>query len=135
MRNPEQIIQILDIEKKLWTNDPEFYHQALREDAMLVFKETGVIGRDFAVDAIRKEKSENRIWEEAAVDDVQHLWISDDVIAITYRVAAKLKNQDQWYHALASSVYHNTTSGWKLVFHQQTEFENPTPPVENPELS
>lgn len=135
MRNPEQIIQLLDIEKKLWTNDPEFYLQALREDAMLVFKETGVIGRDFAVEAIRKERAENRVWEEAAIDDVQHLWVSDDVIVLTYRAAARLKNEDRWYHAMASSIYHNISDGWKLVFHQQTEFDKPTTPVEDLELS
>ncbi|WP_336518325.1 DUF4440 domain-containing protein [Pollutibacter soli] len=135
MRNPEQIIQLLDIEKKLWTNDPEFYHMALREDAILVFRETGVIGRDFAVDAIRKEKAENRVWEEVALDDVQHTWITDDVVVITYRAAAKWKNELQWHHALASSVYNRNPEGWKMVFHQQTTIEKPTAPAEDVELS
>lgn len=41
--------QLLRIERQLWTNNAEFYHDHLVDDAMLVFGETGPIGRDVAV--------------------------------------------------------------------------------------
>ncbi|MGE0080500.1 MAG: hypothetical protein AB7U81_04325 [Thiohalomonadaceae bacterium] len=39
------ITHLLDIERRLWTNDPVFYREHLWEDALLVFPETGVITR------------------------------------------------------------------------------------------
>jgi hypothetical protein len=49
--------QLIDIERNLWTNDAAFYKKSLIEDAFLVFPETGVIGRDAAVDAILTENA------------------------------------------------------------------------------
>jgi hypothetical protein len=34
--------QLLDIERRLWTNDAAFYHDNLVENALLIFPETGV---------------------------------------------------------------------------------------------
>ena len=50
--------RLLDIERKLWTNDPVFYENNLIEEALLVFSETGVITRAVALDAIRQENAE-----------------------------------------------------------------------------
>ena len=50
--------QLIDIERRLWTNDAAFYKRNLVEDALLVFAETGVIGRDTAVDAILTENAQ-----------------------------------------------------------------------------
>ena len=50
--------QLLAIERRLWTNDAPFYEANLTDEALLVFSETGVITRDAAVAAIRKENAE-----------------------------------------------------------------------------
>jgi hypothetical protein len=50
--------QLIDTERKLWAYDAVFYKNNLAEDCLLVFPETGVITRDVAVDAIRKENEE-----------------------------------------------------------------------------
>lgn len=62
--------QLLDIEKKLWTNDAVFYENNLIEESLLVFAETGVITRSIAVDAILTENTEGRSWAEVQFDEV-----------------------------------------------------------------
>lgn len=52
--------ELLAVECGLWKNDPELYHRSLTEHALLVFPETGLISREEAVAAIRKEKAEDR---------------------------------------------------------------------------
>ena len=39
-------LDLYQIERTLWTNNPEIYHDSLRSDALLLFGETGVITRD-----------------------------------------------------------------------------------------
>lgn len=34
---------LYESEKSLWTNDPKVYRDSLRHDALLLFRETGVI--------------------------------------------------------------------------------------------
>ncbi len=135
MKNPEVIVMLMDIEKKLWSNDPEFYQAALREDAMLVFGETGIISRKFAVDAIKDEVNENRVWADVALDDLQHIWVNDDVVLISYRSTSRWKGQTEVIHALCSSLYCLEDGGWKLVFHQQTKVESNFVEPEKSELS
>src|SRR5215203_5945152 len=120
MKSPEEILKIIDIEKKLWTNDAGFYEDTLMDDAQLVFAETGVISRSFAIKAIQEENASGKIWEEVAIDDVRNKWINEDVVLLTYRAAAKWKNTEERIHCLASSLYHNQSGKWKLIFHQQT---------------
>lgn len=120
MKSPEEILQLIDIEKKLWMNDPDFYEATLTDDAILVFGETGVISRSFAVKAIREERQSGKVWEEVGIDDLRNHWVTDKVVMITYRVTAKWKDIDERVHCLASSLYTKKTGKWKLAFHQQT---------------
>ena len=57
--------ELLDIERRLWTNDPGFYRTTLLPDAVLAFAETGVITRDRAVSAIELERAEGRHWGDS----------------------------------------------------------------------
>ena len=120
MKSPEEILKLIDIEKKLWTNDAEFYDSTLTDDCQLLFGETGVISRSFAVKAIREERASGKVWEEVAMDDVRNNWITAEVVLLTYRVAAKWKGIDERVHCLAGSLYVNKSGEWKLIFHQQT---------------
>jgi hypothetical protein len=116
--------QLLDIERRLWTNDAAFYHENLVEDALLVFPETGIITRAMAVEAIRAENAEGRRWAEVDLDDVSSLRFADTACLLTYRATARWEHETARIVALASSVYtlHNGT--WKLAFHQQTPLQS-----------
>ncbi len=111
---------LTSIERKLWTNDPGFYGDALVEDALLVFPETGVITRDAAVAAIRVENAEGRRWAEVHFQDVRSLRVSDEAAVLVYRVTARWENEESAVSALASSVNVHRPGLWKLVLHLQS---------------
>ena len=112
--------QLTEIERKLWTNDPVFYASALRDDAVLIFPETGAITRDAAVAAIRVENAEGRRWEEVHFHDERLLELRDGVVAILYRVVARWARETRVTTALAASTYVEGHGGWMLALHQQT---------------
>jgi hypothetical protein len=112
---------LLTIERRLWTNDAVFYKENLTDDCLLVFPETGVITREVAIDAIRKENEEGRRWAEVNFDQIRNLMLADDVALLTYRVTARWEHEKSAVTALASSVYLKRDDGaWRLTFHQQT---------------
>ena len=115
--------QLMDIERKLWSNDAVFYRNNLIEESLLVFSETGVITRDVAVDAIMTENAEGRRWAEVQFDEVRSLRLADDAVLLTYKVTARWEHEESKYSALASSVYIKRDGVWKLAFHQQTPLE------------
>jgi hypothetical protein len=118
--NKEFPDHLLDIERKLWTNDAVFYKDHLTEDCLLVFPETGVISRDIAVEAIRKENEEGRRWAEVDFEEVGSLLLADDVALLTYRAIARWEHEKSAITSLACSLYVKRSGAWKLAFHQQT---------------
>jgi hypothetical protein len=112
--------QLLEVEKRLWRNDAELYHDNLTDEALLVFPETGVITRDVAVDAILVENAEGRRWAEVDFEEVRSVQLTEDVALLTYRVSARWEHEASEYPALASSVYVKREGAWKLAFHQQS---------------
>jgi hypothetical protein len=115
--------QLMEIERKLWSNDAAFYKDTLIGEALLVFPETGVITRDVAVDAIVAENAAGRRWAEVQFDDVHRLRLAEDVTLVTYRVAARWAHEASKRLALASSAYVKRDGVWKLAFHQQTPLD------------
>ena len=114
---------LLAIERRLWTNDATIYAASLTDDAVLVFAETGVIGRDTAVVAIRQENAEGRRWAEVDFDDVRTSRIAPDTALLNYRVSARWEHEHSTMVALATSVYVKRDGLWKLVLHQQTPIQ------------
>ena len=112
---------LLAVERGLWKNDPDLYHDSLIDTVQPVFPETGVIGRGVAVDAIRKEVAENRVWAEVDFSDVRAQSITADVAALTYKVAARWNYEKASTTAIASSIYVKREGRWKLALHQQGE--------------
>ncbi|MGH9631045.1 MAG: DUF4440 domain-containing protein [Bryobacteraceae bacterium] len=112
--------ELIEIEKKLWTNDAKYYEGTLTKDALLVFAETGVITRETAVAAILIENAEGRRWAEVHFYDVRNVRLADDIALLNYRVAARWENETALTLALATSIYVQGEGRWKLTFHQQT---------------
>ncbi|MGE0666539.1 MAG: hypothetical protein AB7O49_08280 [Sphingomonadales bacterium] len=111
--------QLLAIERELWTNDPLIYRQHLIEEAVLVFGETGPIGRDTAIDAIRKEVDAGDGWTKVDITGVISMTLGTDSALLTYRASAARKRES--VTVLATSVYVRRGEDWKLALHQQTE--------------
>ncbi|HEX5005683.1 MAG TPA: nuclear transport factor 2 family protein [Hyphomonadaceae bacterium] len=111
--------QLLAVERGLWTNDAELYHESLVPEAMLVVPESGVISRDFAVEAIRKENAEGRKWVDVRFGNVRAQPISADTAALTYTVSARWNCESKETVWIASSVYVKRENAWKLAVHQQ----------------
>jgi hypothetical protein len=111
--------ELLAIERGLWTNDPDLYRDSLIPEAMLVFPETGVISRDFAVEAIRKENAENRKWSEVRFGNVRAQPIAADTAALTYTVSSRWNYETSDTISIASSIYVKRGGAWKLAVHQQ----------------
>jgi hypothetical protein len=118
--NEEFPDHLLNVERRLWTNDAAFYRDNLTEDCVLVFAETGVISKDIAVEAIHKENEEDRRWAEVEFDDIRKSVLAGDVALLSYRVKARWEHETFAISALASSLYVKRDGAWKLAFHQQT---------------
>ena len=115
--------RLLSIERQLWTNDAAVYAANLLDNAVLVFAETGVITRDAALDAIRRENVEGRRWAEVRIEEVQSSLLTNDTALLMYRVTARWEHESSAIVAYASSLYMRQQAGWKLAFHQQTPIQ------------
>jgi len=87
---------------------------------MLIFGEIGPIGRDVAVDAIRRENADGRRWVKAELHDVAVRTLVKDAALLSYRAEARWHSADADISVYASSVYVRRGDQWKLAFHQQT---------------
>jgi ketosteroid isomerase-like protein len=112
--------ELVEIEKQLWKNDAGLYYEKLTDEALLVFPETGVIGRDTAVEAILAENAGGKRWAEVRFDAVRTVELTGDVALLTYRAVARWAHESSPYTALASSVYVRRGGTWKLALHQQS---------------
>ena len=111
--------QLLAVECGLWKNDADLYQRSLTERALLVFPETGVIGRDQAVAAIRTEQAENRRWADVVFSDVRATAITPDVAALTYFVEARWNYEETANRSIGTSLYVRENGAWQLALHQQ----------------
>ena len=116
----EQHDQLIGIERRLWSNDPEFYEATYLPGAVLVFDQIGRISRDDAVKAIREEKASGRYWAEVAFDDVAFSRIAQDAVLLTYAATARWNDEQAPSNALCSTVYLREAGRWRVALHQQT---------------
>lgn len=105
-------MELYDIERSLWTNDPTVYHDSLRHDALLLFQETGVITRDRAVAAIHDESRENRHWAEVEFSDQRALAPTHDTRVLIYKATARLNLELNPINVICSSIYAPTL--WRM---------------------
>jgi hypothetical protein len=117
----ELLEDLITIERTLWENDAEIYHDRYAPEALLIFPGVGRIDRDTAVAAIRQENAEVRAWAEVSFDDVDGRWIrSQDAALITYVATARWNHESSAAETLCASVYVRVGGSWRVAFHQQT---------------
>jgi hypothetical protein len=112
---------LIDLEKKFWTNDPEFYEANYVADAVLIFPGVGRLDRATAVEAIRGENRRGHRWAEVAFDNIASVELTPVVVLLTYTARARWNYQDTASTVLCSTVYVLHDGRWRVALHQQTE--------------
>jgi hypothetical protein len=113
---------LLDLEDQLWRanreGDGAFYAHWLRDDAIAVSK-YGILDKATAVPGIQANQNPylktDRTGERVIVVD-------ENTAIVTYRVdvTALVQGNEMKLPSYASTVWNNSSGGWRVVFHQQT---------------
>jgi hypothetical protein len=114
-------VELLEIERLLWKNDPVLYRENYTGDALITFAETGVIDVTFAVEAIRQENAAGRRWAEVSFDDVRTLRVTDEVTLLLYKATARWAHEATPIQTLCTTVYVRRDGRWKAAHHQQSQ--------------
>jgi Domain of unknown function (DUF4440) len=119
---PNEVLgELLTIERRLWENNAQVYHEYYLPDAVLIFPGVGRIDRDTAVTAIQKENAEGRAWAEVHFDDAIGRWLMSDTPAlVSYRATARWNDEAAAGRTLCATVYVRHGEAWRVAFHQQT---------------
>jgi hypothetical protein len=119
---PKEVLKdLITIERTLWENNAEIYHDRYSPEAVLIFPGVGRIDSETAVAAIRQENAEGRAWAEVRFDDVDGRWITTDAAAlITYMATARWNYESTASKTLCASAYVRVGGSWRVAFHQQT---------------
>ena len=113
----QEQVELVALERLLWTGGPEAYEQHLAPEALMVFPApVGVLDRGATVDTIRAADR----WQRVSLDDVRTSRLSANVVALVYRATANRGDQDEPYRAAVASTYRRAGQGWELVLHQQS---------------
>ncbi|MCA1440384.1 nuclear transport factor 2 family protein [Ensifer sp. IC4062] len=112
--------ELIETEKSLWANDPEFYEATYLPDAVLIFAETGRIGRDVAVAAILEENRRGRHWADVRFEGASTMPIASDVVLLNYTAHARWNHETAPSSALCATVYVKRAGSWRVASHQQT---------------
>ena len=117
----EFLAELLRIERTLWQNDAQVYHDTYAPDAVRIFPGVGRIDRETAVAAIQRENVAGRAWAEVHFDDVIGRWLATDTaVLVSYRVTARWNDEAVVSEMLCATVYVRQEEMWRVMFHQQT---------------
>jgi hypothetical protein len=117
----EVLNDLITIERTLWENNAEIYHDRYSPEALLIFAAVGRIDRERAVAAVRKENAEGHAWAQVGFDDVDGRWIKSEAAAlITYMATARWNYESSASKTLCASVYVREGGSWRVAYHQQT---------------
>jgi hypothetical protein len=109
---------LLEIEERGWqalsSIDMRFCERWLDDDALLVVPGM-VVDRPTFLAAVPQEPP----WSSHRIDKARVVSFTPECAALVYEVAARREGEPE-YVALVTSVYVETDTGWRLVFHQQT---------------
>jgi hypothetical protein len=111
---------LIEIERKMWTNEVAIYEATYLPDAVLIFAETGRIDLATALAALRDEGEKGERWAEVNFDDVRVLELGTDAAMLTYAATARWNYQNAPGRWLCSTAYVLRPEGWRIALHQQT---------------
>jgi hypothetical protein len=114
------IDELLEVERKMWTNDVDIYGATYLPDAVLIFAETGKIDLATALTALRDENRKGRRWAEVSLDDARAFDIGGGAAVLTYIATARWNYESEPGTWLCSTVYVRRPEGWRIAVHQQT---------------
>jgi hypothetical protein len=108
--------QLLDLEEQFWKGGPDFYHENLTDESLMVFPEpVGVLRKERTIETVAAGPR----WVEVTFDETRVARLTEDAVMLIYRVTGR-RAGGKTYGALASSVYVRQDDVWRLAFHQQT---------------
>jgi hypothetical protein len=108
---------ILELERRLWNADEEFYRETLSENAVMVFPEpTGILERSAVLESLGGADR----WDRVEFDDERLLDVEDDTVQLLYRAVAERSEDGSEYTAFITTTYVEADGSWRLVSHQQT---------------
>jgi hypothetical protein len=108
---------ILELERRLWNADEEFYRETLSENAVMVFPEpTGILERSAVLESLGGADR----WDRVEFDDERLLDVEDDTVQLLYRAVAERSEDGSEYTAFITTTYVEANGSWRLVSHQQT---------------
>ena len=117
----ETLSELLIIERTLWENNAQVYHDTYLPEAVLIFPDVGRLDRETAVTAIQKENAAGRAWAEVHFDDAVGRWLTTDIaVLVSYCATARWNDETIASQTLCATVYVRRGEAWRVAFHQQT---------------
>jgi hypothetical protein len=108
---------LLQLERRLWNADEEFYQETLAEDAVMVFPPpTGILERSDILESLGGGER----WQNIDFSEVRLIEIGDGTVQLVYRGVAERTEDGSEYNALITTTYVRENETWRLVSHQQT---------------
>lgn len=110
---------LLNLERKFWIGDAEFYRRHLDEKCLTVFKGmAGVFSRE---DIAAQAKSGHQ-WTNLQLSEKGFVQPSEDFAILSYEMSGGNEDGDP-HRALCSTGYVRRFGDWKMTFHQQTPLD------------
>ena len=105
-----------DMEERLWTGSVDECAALFDEDCLMVFGETGILERDFALAAMRAAPR----WASVLMSEKTIARPGKTTAVLAYRARAARDGAEP-YNAYCSSTWRGADQGWKMIQHQQTK--------------
>ena len=109
--------ELFALERKFWNGDTKFYEQNVDTSCLVAFA-ADMVGVMSNKDVAATVKDGGR-WGKLELDFKGLVRPTDDTAVLSYDASATREN-GEIYAALVSTGYVKRSSGWKMMFHQQT---------------
>ena len=110
---------LLELERRFWLEaSPDLYADAMAADGVMVFGPVGILDKEQTIAAVEGAGG----WSEIQMDDVRTVELTPDSVALVYRAHGVREGQDP-YNVLVTSVYVRRGGAWQIAVHQQTPLD------------
>lgn len=112
--------ELLELERKFWSADAEFYRRHVDERCLLVFAPfSGLLSTEEVAMSIAGGSR----WEDVEIGECHSLALANGTVrALSYTAHAR-RGDSERYSARVTSLYVRRDTGWKLAVHQHTPIE------------